>query len=107
MDHIIVNGYLYEAVDFSALQQNMKAAIDYLQQAKNSVSDKNQLRSIKACQTKIKKTYYKIKGIENDRYSAKFRPLSDEERLRNLQGIDAKLERQPVPDANREARRAA
>lgn len=105
MDHIIINGYLYEAVDFNHLQENMKAAIDYLQQAKNSVSDKNQLRSIKACQTKIKKTYYKIKGIENGRYAAKFRPLSDEERLRNLQGIDAQIERQPAPDLSRDPKR--
>lgn len=105
METIVYKGYIYEAVDFAHLQDNMKKAIDYLQAAKNTVTDKNQLRAIKACQNKIKKTYYKIKGIETNRYSARFRPLSDEERLRNLQGIDGRLEKEPVPDAIRAPRR--
>lgn len=100
MDKIIVNGVLYEAVNFNHLYDNMKKAIDYLQDAKHSITDKNQLRTIKSCQTKIKKAYAKIKSIEGGRYAAKFKPLSDEERLRNLNSITGKLEKKPVSSPN-------
>ena len=103
MCRLLFKGCLYESVDFRELQEDMKNAIEYLQRAKSSITDKNQLRAIKACQNKIRKTYYKIKGIESSRYSAKFRPLTDEERLRNLKGIDARLEKAPQPQANQSA----
>ena len=100
MDKIIVNGILYEAVNFDHLYDNFKQAIDYLHQAKNTVSDKNELRTIKSCQTKIKKAYNKIKQIENGRYAAKYRPLTDEERLKNLNSITAKIEKKPITSPN-------
>lgn len=93
MKKIVVNGVLYEAVNVNELYKNLQQAIDFLQQAKHSVSDKNQKRAIKACQTKIKKTYFKIQDIEKNRYGAKFNPLTDEERLKNLHSIDANLEK--------------
>jgi hypothetical protein len=93
-DKIVLKGYLYEAIDFQHVYDNFKQAIDFLQNAKNGITDKNELRTIKACQKKIQKTYYKLKQLETDRYSAKFRPLSDEERLANLKKTDARLERQ-------------
>lgn len=96
MKKIAVDGVLYEAVNFNDLYANFKTAIDYLQNAKNTVTDKNQLRTIKSCQAKIKKAYNKIKQIESSRYAAKFRPLTDEERLRNLKSIDSRLEKQPT-----------
>jgi len=92
-DKIVIKGYLYEAIDFQFVYDNFKKAIDFLQAAKNGITDKNELRAIKACQKKIQKTYYKLKQLETERYSAKFRPLSDEDRLANLKKIDANLER--------------
>lgn len=96
-DKIIHKGFIYEAVDFKNVYDNFKAAIDYLQNAKNSITDKNELRAVKSCQKKIQKTFRKLKQLESDRYAAKFRPLSDEDRLNNLKKTDARLEQTPVP----------
>lgn len=92
-DKIVISGVLYEAIDFQNVYDNFKKAIDFLQNAKNGITDKNELRTIKACQKKIQKTYLKLKQLEKDRYSAKFRPLSDEERLANLKQSDAQFEK--------------
>lgn len=92
-DRFVIRGILYEAIDFQNVYDNFKMAINYLQNAKNGITDKNELRAIKACQKKIQKTYLKLKQLETDRYSAKFRPLSDEERLNNLKKSDANFEK--------------
>jgi hypothetical protein len=92
-DKIVIKGILYEAIDFQNVYDNFKKSIDFLQNAKNGITDKNELRTIKACQKKIQKTYLKLKQLEKDRYSAKFRPLSDEERLANLKKSDAQFEK--------------
>ena len=95
MDKIVHNGVMYEAVDFRHVYENFKNAIDLLQTAKNTVTDKNELRTIKSCQQKIKKSFEKLKTLERERYAAKFRPLSDEERLANLNQTDVRLEKEP------------
>lgn len=94
MEKIVYNGVMYEAVDFRHVYDRFKSAIDLLQDAKNTVTDKNELRTIKACQQKIKKSFDKLKVLERERYAAKFRPLSDEERLANLDKTDARLEKE-------------
>lgn len=96
MSKIIHKGCLYEAVDFRDVFDRFKAAIDLLQAAKNSITDKNELRTVKSCQQKIKKSFEKLKVLERERYAAKFRPLSDEERLANLKQTEVRLEKEQI-----------
>ena len=98
MDKIVVNGVLYEAIDFKHVLDNLQLAINYLQNAKKTVTDKNQKRAIRSCQKKIEKTFFKLQSIEKNKYSAKFNPLTDEQRLDNLNGIDKGLEQKFDPD---------
>lgn len=100
MEQIVVNGILYEAVDFNHIYNNFQQAINFLQDAKKSITDKNEKRTVKSAQTKIKKAFLKIKDIENSRYAAKFRPLTDEERMKNLHSIDAGLEQKATVSPN-------
>ena len=98
MKHIEISGYLYEAVDLNHVYDELKTAIQHIQAAKNTIQDKNQLRSLKAVQKKIKKTFDKIKAIEEGNPYTSWREIraaqdnmTDEQKIEMLRKMDEEL----------------